>query len=67
MSNSGNKGLFSNNIGSSVGGFTKRKSEDAGSSATNGSTAERRRVSHPSSSGFSFVPAPRLSSTIHTH
>lgn len=41
MSNSGNKGVFSNNIGSSVGGFTKRNSGDAGS----GSTAERRRVS----------------------
>lgn len=45
MSNSGNKGVFSNNIGSSVGGFTKRKSGDAGSDAGSGSTAERRRVS----------------------
>ena len=44
MSNSGNKGVFSNNIGSSVGGFTKRNSGDAGAS---GSTAERRRVSCP--------------------
>ena len=46
MSNSGNKGVFSNNIGSSVGGFTKRNSVDAGSVAGSGSTAERRRVSH---------------------
>lgn len=45
MSNAGNKGLFSNNVGSSVGAFTKRKSEDVGSSATDGSTAERRRSS----------------------
>ena len=45
MSNSGNKGVFSNNIGSSVGGFTKRNSTDAGSSNASGSTTERRRVS----------------------
>ncbi|CAF9915653.1 hypothetical protein IMSHALPRED_002665 [Imshaugia aleurites] len=45
MSNAGNKGIFSNNIGSSVGGFTKRDSSDAGSGAASGSTAERRRSS----------------------
>lgn len=45
MSNSGNKGVFSNNIGSSVGGFTKRNSSDAGSAGGSGSTADRRRVS----------------------
>ena len=45
MSNSGNKGIFSNNIGSSVGGFTKRNSTDAGSPDAGGSTTERRRVS----------------------
>ena len=49
MSNAGNKGVFSNNIGSSVGGFTKRNSGDAGSGdAASGSTAERRRVSRDS-------------------
>ena len=45
MSNSGNKGIISNNIGSSVGAFTKRNSTDAGSSNASGSTTERRRVS----------------------
>ena len=45
MSNSGNKGVFSNNIGSSVGGFTKRNSTDAGSANASGSTTGRRRVS----------------------
>ena len=45
MSNAGNKGIFSNNIGSSVGAFTNRDSSDAGSGAASGSTAERRRVS----------------------
>ena len=50
MSNSGNKGVFSNNIGSSVGGFTKRDSRDGGSAGGSASTAERRRVSHLESS-----------------
>ncbi|KAL9135905.1 MAG: hypothetical protein Q9175_002878 [Cornicularia normoerica] len=45
MSNSGNKGAFSNNIGSSVGGFTKRGNGDAGSDGGSGRTAERRRSS----------------------
>ncbi|CAD6585244.1 MAG: hypothetical protein ASARMPRED_002107 [Alectoria sarmentosa] len=45
MSNSGNKGVFSNNIGSSVGGFTKRNSVDAGGVGGSGSTADRRRSS----------------------
>ena len=45
MSNSGNKGVFSNNIGSSVGAFTKRNSSDAGNAGSSGgSTTERRRV-----------------------
>lgn len=45
MSNSGNKGVFSNNIGSSVGGFTKRDSRDGGSAGDSAGTAERRRSS----------------------
>ena len=48
MSNSGNKGVFSNNIGSSVGAFTKRNSSDAGNAGSSGgSTTGRRRVRLP--------------------
>ena len=58
MSNSGNKGVFSNNIGSSVGGFTKRNSGDAGSAGGTGSTAERRRVSGQDSPFFVYSTSP---------
>ena len=58
MSNSGNKGVFSNNIGSSVGGFTKRNSTDAGSGTASGSTTERRRVSTLESICPHFIVLP---------
>ena len=68
MSNSGNKGVFSNNIGSSVGGFTKRNSSDAGSAGSSGSTTERRRVSLLESSCLhSLIPLHHHLLSLLTH
>lgn len=72
MSNSGNKGVFSNNIGSSVGAFTKRNSSDAGNAGSSGgSTTGRRRVRLPlnllGSTLLSQLPHPLSLASYLTH
>ncbi len=56
MSSAGNRGMISNNAGSSNWSFPKRNSGDA--SANNSSTAERRRVSAvlPAEKELSLLP-----------